>query len=247
LALGSPVDLSQWEAYFLAHEIAHQWWGQGVSFDSYKDQWLSEGLAQYAAASYLRSRHGERSFAAILKKFSRWTEKKSTRGPIVMGSRLSYDDFEAYQAIVYDKAAMALFMLQDLLGRGTFEAGLRAFFEKHKFGPARTGQFITAMEAASGRDLKAFFQGWFKSYELPEVQTVWTTVPVPEGVRLDLRVTQVKGRFVFPLWIEYTISGRVERSMVLVDEAREEVSLTLPGRPDKVRVNPDKAVPGKFF
>lgn len=245
--LDTPVDLSQWEDYFLAHEIAHQWWGQAVSFESYKDQWLSEGLAQYAAASYLRKKHGERSYAAILKKFARWTEKKSFRGPIMMGSRLSYYDFNAYQAIVYDKAALALFMLQDLLGRETFEAGLREFFEKRKFQAARTAHFVAAMESVSGRDLKAFFQGWFYSFELPEVQTTWTSVPVPEGVRLDIQVTQVKGRFVFPLWVECTVSGRLERNLVLVDEAREQVSLTLPGQPDKVRVNPDKAVPGKFY
>ena len=243
----TPVDLSQWEDYFLAHEIAHQWWGQGVSFDSYKDQWLSEGLAQYAAASFLRNKHGERAYAAILKKFARWTEKKSSRGPIVMGSRLSYDDYEAYQSIVYNKAALALFMLQDMLGRETFEAGLRAFFERHKFGAARTGQFIAAMEAASGRDLKAFFQGWFYSYELPEVQASWTVAPVPDGVRLDLRLTQLKGRFVFPLWVDCVVAGRIERNLVLVDDAREEVSIVLPGRPDKVRLNPDKAVPGKFY
>ena len=138
--LDTPVDLSGWSDYFLAHEIAHQWWGQGVSFDSYRDQWLSEGLAQFAAASYLRSKYGEAAFAAILKKFSRWTGKKSFRGPIIMGSRLSYFDFSAYQAIVYDKAALALFMLQDLVGREAFEAGLRAFFATHKFRAARTGR-----------------------------------------------------------------------------------------------------------
>jgi aminopeptidase N len=243
----TPVDLSEWKEYFLAHEIAHQWWGQGVSFESYKDQWLSEGLSQFAATSYLRRTYGETSFAAILKKFARWTEKKSFRGPIVLGSRLSYYDFQAYQSIVYNKAAMALFMLQDLLGRETFEAGLRAFFEKFKFRAARTGEFITAMEAASGRDLQAFFQGWFSSYELPEVQTTWTETPVPEGVRLDIRVSQVKGRFVFPLWVEWRRAGESGRRMFVVDETTEEVSLTLPRRPDKIRFNPDKAVPGKFY
>lgn len=245
--VGTPVDLSKWEGYFLAHEIAHQWWGQGVSFESYKDQWLSEGLSQFAAASYLRRTYGERSFAAILKKFARWTEKKSFRGPIAMGSRLSYYDFLGYQSIVYNKAAMALFMLQDLLGRETFEGGLRAFFEKYKFQTARTGEFITAMEAASGRDLKEFFKGWFFSYELPEVQTTWTETPVPEGIRLDIRVTQVRGRFVFPLWVEWSQAGQTGRHMIVVDETNEKASLTLPRRPDKVRFNPDKAVPGKFY
>jgi hypothetical protein len=243
----TPVDLSEWKEYFLAHEIAHQWWGQGVSFESYKDQWLSEGLSQFAATSYLRRTYGEMSFAAIMKKFARWTEKKSFRGPIDMGSRLSYYDFQAYQSIVYNKAAMALFMLQDLLGRETFEAGLRAFFEKFKFRAARTGEFIAVMEAASGRDLKDFFKGWFSAYELPEVQTTWTETSVPEGVRLDIRVSQVKGRFVFPLWVEWSGAGESGRRMFVVDETTEEISLTLPRRPDKVRINPDKAVPGKFY
>ncbi|OGD22754.1 MAG: hypothetical protein A2Y70_05510 [Candidatus Aminicenantes bacterium RBG_13_64_14] len=245
-SVDTPVDLSQWEGYFLAHEIAHQWWGQGVSFESYKDQWLSEGLSQFAAASYLRRKYGENCFAAILRKFARWTEKKSFRGPIIMGSRLSYYDFEAYQSIVYNKAALALFMLKDLLGQETFDAGLRAFFEKYKFRAARTGEFIAAMEAASGQDLKEFFKGWFFSYELPEVRTTWTETPVPEGIRLDIRVSQVKGRFVFPLWVEWSRAGESGRRMFIVDGTTEEVSLTLPRRPDKVRFNPDKAVPGKF-
>ena len=243
----TPVDLSQWEGYFLAHEIAHQWWGQGVSFDSYKDQWLSEGLAQFAAASYLRRKYGENSFAAILRKFARWTEKKSFRGPVIMGSRLSYYDFEAYQAIVYNKAALALFMLQDLIGKESFEAGLRRYFEKYKFQAARTGQFIAAMEAASGQDLKEFFKGWFFSYALPEVHSTWTETPVPEGIRLDIQVTQVGGKFVFPLWVEWSAAGQTGRHMIVVDETHEKVSLTLPRRPKKIRINPEKAVPGKFY
>jgi len=244
----TPVDLSQWEGYFLAHEIAHQWWGQGVSFESYKDQWLSEGLSQFSAASYLRRKYGETGFAAILRKFARWTEKKSFRGPVIMGSRLSYHDFEAYQSIVYNKAALALFMLQDLIGEEAFGAGLRGFFEKHKFHAARTGEFIAAMEAASGRALREFFKGWFYSYELPEVRTTWTETPVPEGIRLDIRVTQVKGRFIFPLWVEWSRAGEPSgRKMFVIDETTQEVSLTLPRRPDKVRFNPDKAVPGKFY
>jgi hypothetical protein len=240
----SPVDLSSWDEYFLAHEIGHQWWGQGVSFASYKDQWLSEGLAQFAAASYLRRKYGPPAFASILKKFARWTEKKSRRGPIAMGSRLSYDDFEAYQAIIYDKAALVLFMLEDLLGQATFEAGLRAYFAEHKFQAARTAGFVKAMETAAGRDLGGFFRGWLESWELPEVRTTWTETPVAEGVRLDLRVYQTRGLFVFPLWIEWTAGGETGRMMAVVDEASEDLTLTLPQRPSRIRVNPDRAVPG---
>ncbi len=243
----TPVDLSNWSEYFLAHEIAHQWWGQGVSFQSYKDQWLSEGLAQFAAASYLRRKYGPGAYAAILKKFSRWTEKKSFRGPVAMGSRLSYFDYSAYQAIVYNKAALAMFMLQDLLGRDAFEAGIRTFFETYKFRAARTSEFITAMEAASGRDLKAFFRGWLYSWELPDVRTTWAETPVAEGVRIDFRVTQVKGLFVFPLWVEWSRKGESGRTLIVVDQTTATASLTLPGKPDRIKVNPDRAVPGRFL
>jgi hypothetical protein len=240
----TPVDLSAWDEYFLAHEIAHQWWGQGVSFGTYKDQWLSEGLSQFAAASYLRQRYGPAAYAAILKKFRRWTEKRSSWGPIVMGSRLSYRDYSAYQAIVYNKAALALFMLQDLLGEETFAAGLRAFYEKHKFTAPRTGDFIKAMEVASGRDLGAFFRGWFYAWELPEVRAAWTETVAADGVRVDLRVVQSKGTFVFPLWIEWTQGGTVRRRMIVVDEPTETLTLTLPERPGRIRIDPDGAVPG---
>jgi hypothetical protein len=243
----TPVDLSAWNEYFLAHEIAHQWWGQGVSFGSYRDQWLSEGLAQYAAASYHRHRYGEGAYAAILKKFSRWTRKKSFRGPVVMGSRLSYFDYTAYQAIVYDKAAETLFMLRDLIGPQAFDAGLRSFFERYKFQAARTGEFMAAMETASGRDLREFFRGWLYDWELPDVRTTWTETGVPGGgVRVELKVTQLKGRFVFPLWVEWTCQGRSGRTLVVVDEAVETFPLDLPARPSRLRVNPDRAVPGKF-
>ena len=242
----SPVDLSPREDYFLAHEIAHQWWGHGVSFATYKDQWLSEGLAQFAAASFLREKFGERVFASVLRKFSRWTEKKSSRGPIIMGSRLSYFDFEAYQAIVYNKAALALFMLEDLLGQEVFRTGLRSFFEKHAYSAARTASFIAAMEDASGRDLKDFFRGWFFSHELPEVRTTWSDTAGPEGVELRVRVTQVKGRFVFPLWIEWTRGERTGREMVIVNAGTQEFVLHVPDKPARVRVNPFRTVPGRF-
>jgi len=242
----NAVNLSGWDEYFLAHEIAHQWWGQGVSFATYKDQWLSEGLAQFAAASYLREKYGETAYGAILKKFSQWTEKKSAKGPISLGSRLSFFDFDAYQAIIYDKAALVLFMLQDLLGGDAFFAGLKEFYAKFKFKAASTENFIATMERVSGRDLKDFFEGWFRSYELPNVQTSWSEEKVTGGSRLKIRVNQVKGRFVFPLWIEWTAGGEIHTEMAVIDQPSQEIVLAVPGKVDKVRINPRRAVPGRF-
>jgi hypothetical protein len=244
--MNSPVDLSRWREYFLAHEIAHQWWGQGVTWGTYRDQWLSEGMSQFAAALYLRKRYGEEVFASILKRFSQWTEKKSYRGPISLGSRLSLFDYEAYQAIVYNKSALALNMLREILGDGAFFKGLQAFFETYKFGAARTGQFRDIMQKTSGRDLEGFFQGWFFSYELPEVRVSTMEEKIGNEDVLLVRVVQARRPFVFPLLIEWRSGGKVFREKVVVDAPNQEFRLKLSGKPSKIRINTDKTVPGKF-
>jgi hypothetical protein len=244
--LSSPVDLSSYEGYFLAHEIAHQWWGQGVSWTSYRDQWLSEGLSQFAAALYIREAHGERAFAAVLKKFAMWTERKSARGPISLGSRLSYTDFDAFQAIVYDKASLALFMLKEILGEEAFFAGLRDFFAAHRFGPARTSDFVKAMEKASGRELSSFFAGWFFAHELPRVRVTAEPAREDGADRLRVRVVQLNGPFVFPLSLTWLENGRPARGVIIVEERDREFLLPAAARPENIRVNPDRSVPGRF-
>jgi aminopeptidase N len=245
----SPVDLSsQWKEYFLAHEIAHQWWGQGVSWARYKDQWLSEGLSQYSAALYLRSKYGDDAWADILKKFSRWTEKKSGYGPITMGSRLSFIDFEAYQAIVYDKSSLVLNMLSDLLGDEVFFSGLKEFFEAYKSKTAATGQFRRMMEKVSGRDLLDFFRPWFDSHLLPTAQVRFKVEKKEAGVLLKIGVSQLSESFVYPLWVAWEDeNGVLQREKLVVEKKSEEFELSLPGPPHKLKFNPDRAVPGKFL
>jgi hypothetical protein len=246
LALNSPVDISARVEYLLAHEIAHQWWGQAVSWATYRDQWLSEGLSQYAAVLYLRKQFGEREFAGILKKLSRWTEQKSHRGPVILGSRLSYTDYEAFQAIVYNKASLALHMLSDLLGEDLFYRCLREFFREHRHGRARTGQFIQAVEKTSGRDLQDFFQGWFFRHELPRVRFSSQVEKTENGFRTRIRVFQPHNVFVFPLWVEWRIGRTSHRAMIVVDGPQVEAVWETEERPRRIRINPDGLVPGKF-
>jgi len=245
-ALDNPVYLSNWVEYFLAHEIAHQWWGQAVTWGNYRDQWLSEGMAQFATVLFLRFKYGERAYASILKKISQWTEKKSGIGPIVLGSRLSYFDYDAYQAIVYNKATLALLMLKDIMGDGAFFAGVREFFSTRQFKPARTGQFILALEKSARRDLKPFFDGWFFAYELPDVVTSKVEEQVDGGFQVRLRLTQKTGPFIFPLTVEWTVDGRLGRERLVMDEPNEEIILPTGLRGAKVRLNTDRAVPGRF-
>ncbi len=242
----SPVDLSRWREYFIAHEISHQWWGQAVTWKTYHDIWLSEGLAQFSAVLYLSEKHGREVLEPIFGKFSRWTEKMSKWGPITLGARLALHDQLAFQALIYNKTALALNMLKDLLGEEAFFNGLKEFYLRHKFGAASTSNFRKAMEEASGKDLEIFFKNWFGSYILPKVKVSHSFRKSIDGYVLKLKISQLKDVFIFPLWIEWKENGDRVRRMVVVDEKNEEFEIKLGVKPQKIEVNPDNAVPGKF-
>ncbi|MFQ6068933.1 MAG: M1 family metallopeptidase [Candidatus Aminicenantales bacterium] len=243
----SPVDLSRWREYFLAHEIAHQWWGQGVTWASYRDQWLSEGLAQYSAVLYLSEKRGERTLNQILRKFSNWTEKKTQWGPVSMGSRLSYFDFDAFQTIIYNKTSLVLNMLREILGDELFFKGTSNFFAAHKYSKATTADFIRSMEKVSGRSLKPFFESWFETHLLPEVSVEHSVEKKGDSFELILRINQLRGNFVFPLWIEWRENGKKVRKKIVVSQKKGIFSFTATVKPSRIRVNPEHTVPGGFF
>ena len=243
----SPVNLSRWNEYYLAHEIAHQWWGQGVTWDRHHDQWISEGLAQFSTILYLREKHGEAAFSSILKKMSGWTEKKAKWGPIIFGSRISHFDFFAFQSIVYNKSSLVLNMLKDMLGEEVFFLGLREFFNKFKYQAARTNDFVATLSEISQKDLRPFFDAWFKTYTLPEVKVSQYIERVADKYHLKFHISQRGDPFIFPLWVEWRQDGKNVRKMIVVDKKECTVQFDLTHKPKRIQINPDNAVPGKFY
>jgi aminopeptidase N len=160
---------------------------------------------------------------------------------------LSYLDFKAFQAIVYNKTAVALNMLRELLGDELFFKGLRKFYETHKYQEAGTSSFVRTMESVSGKNLQGFFKGWFQSHLLPEVHTAHILQKTDDGYVLKFRVNQTKDVFVFPLWLEWQENEKIVKQMVVVDEKTKEFEFRTAVKPAKIKINPDKLVPGKFL
>ncbi len=242
----SPVDLSYWPEYYLAHELAHQWWGHGLTWSSYRDNWVTEGLAQFSTILYLKERYGQKDFEKILQKVSASVRKKSRIGPVILGIRLSHIDFEGYQAIVYNKAALALFLLKDWLGEELFFRGMQEFYRQFRFQAVRTIDFRLTMERVSGHDLRQFFTDWFYSERLPEVR-VERTIQESESVsRLKLTIRQLSRPMVFPLRVILESERGKSEHLLKVDSASQSFDLEFSGRLKKVRVNPGNLVPGRF-
>jgi hypothetical protein len=175
-----PVSFENFPMFYLAHEIAHQWWGHAVGWKNYHEQWISEGFSQYFAALYAEQQGDGNVLDNLLRQMRHTAIASSDQGPIYLGYRLGHirGDDRAFRAVIYNKGAMVLHMLRRLVGDGAFFSGVRAFYEQWRFRKAGTDDFRVAMEKASGRDLSTFFEYWIHGASVPDVKF---TYDVDEG------------------------------------------------------------------
>jgi hypothetical protein len=238
-----PANFSDVPGFFLAHELAHQWWGHGVAGQNYRERWLSEAFAQYAAALWVRHRHGERTFRDMLGRMARWALRMEARGPIHLGHRLGHirGDPQVYRAVVYDKGALVLHMLRGMVGEEAFGRALAEFQEAHRFGKTGTDDLRRALETASGRDLRPYFQTWVYETELPRITYASRSAPSPDGYRTTVEARAVALPGPVPLTVTLTTSsGREDRVVSLAPGANTWTFET--GAKPRVELNTDRGL-----
>ncbi len=241
-----PTNFSDVAGFFLAHEIAHQWWGQGVAGQNYRERWLSEGQAQYAAALWAREAYGEDRFRDILRRMGFWAEQKTDKGPIHLGYRLGHvkGDSEVYRSLVYDKAAYVLHMLRGVVGDAAFQKGEAAFQQKFRFQKAGSDDLREALEAASGLDLRPHFEQWIFGTELPSLVYSARTEAAPEGGYVT-RVA-VRARRTLPPGLPLEIAADTPRGRqaIVVKLATDggDFRIETAQRPSRVELNGDLAL-----
>ena len=233
-----PVAFEAYPPYFLAHEIAHQWWGQAIGWKNYHEQWISEGFAQYFAALYAERDRGEEVYRGMLRQMRRWAIEQSAQGPVYLGYRLGHIKAEGrvFRAIVYNKGAMVLHMLRRLLGDEKFFEGIRQFYATWKFRKAGTDDFRMAMQKASGMDLTAFFDGWVYGASIPVLAFSSTVNGGAAHVRFEHR------GFVLPTPVTVSITyadGTIEDVVVAVTERVAERTIELRGAVRTIEANRD--------
>jgi hypothetical protein len=240
-----PAAMPDFPEFFLAHEIAHQWWGQSVGWKNYHEQWLSEGFAQYFSALYAEHLHGNDAFDDMIQEMGRWALRESDEGPIYLGYRLGHlrREGRVFRALVYNKSALVLHMLRRLVGDEAFFGGLRRYYGEYAFSKAGTDDFRRVMEAESGLELSRFFERWIYSAGIPRVQ--YSTAPGPAGT--IVRLEQLDGPiYDIPVTLDATYSdGRTESVTVSLTDRTADVTLT-GGAIRRLDVNADGAALGVF-
>ncbi len=239
-----PADFSDRPNFFLAHELAHQWWGQGVAPASYRDQWLSEAWAQYSAALWVRHRAGEPAFRDMLDRMARWARRHDDDGPIDLGHRLGHleNDTRIQRAIVYDKGALVLHMLRQIMGDEAFFGGARRFLERHRFARATTEDLRAAFEEACARDLEPYFERWIYGTGLPSLRWTARTRETPEGFETTVHVQPEGLPGPVPLHVLVRTEGAPVASRVDLEPAGSSWTITSPDPVRKVEVNDDRAL-----
>ena len=182
-----PAYFDGFPEFFLAHESAHQWWGQAVGWKNYHEQWISEGFAQYFAAMYAEHVKKDGVFRQVIAQMARWTLDRSDQGPVYLGYRLGHirNDGRVFRALVYNKGALTLHMLRKLIGDDAFFRGLRRFYATWRFKKAGTEDVKAAFELEANRDLDAYFDRWIYGSSLPRMKFSYTTEPDAVVVRFE--------------------------------------------------------------
>jgi aminopeptidase N len=158
LERSSADPASQW---VIAHELAHQWWGNLVTADSWQHFWLNEGITTFMTAAWKEHRFGASAYRAELEGARTRLDRAREAGwdrPLAYAG--AYPDLGTRRAIQYSKGALFMDHLRTLLGEEAFWGGLKAFTRRHAGGRVASIDLQLAMERAAGRDLSAVFKEW---------------------------------------------------------------------------------------
>ncbi len=240
---------------FLAHELAHQWWGGSMIPRTYRDAWLSEAVATYAADMYIEREAGAEAFREMLKRHTDQALFADRHGAIDLGSRLG----EHYQAIVYEKGAMVLHMLRRTIGDGHFMSVLSRFSREKAGKLVTTEDFETEVEVVTGREMDWFFDQWIRDTGYPIYRVYHTgseaagsAAAIGAGSAAAGKVFTVRGqllqeqdgrvfRVIVPLVFELENGERITREIWNTNR-RQTFEYALPDKVKRIMIAPDNSV-----
>jgi aminopeptidase N len=230
----------------VAHELAHQWFGDMITMKTWPDIWLNEGFATYSVALYRERRYGKAS--SDLYMASRILSVLAVDAGSVYVSDTTNISSLFSGRLVYNKGACVLKMLRYVVGDSLFFAAMKSYAtdSRFRFKNASTGDLKGVFENVSGKDLGYFFQQWIYGEGFPNYYYEWGWVSEGSGSRVRLSLSQTSGTnpvfFTMPLDIRISGGGADTTITVTNDSASQAWVWSLPFAPESLVIDPDNRI-----
>lgn len=228
-----PID------HLIAHEAAHQWFGDAVTESDWHHVWLSEGFANYFANLYYEHAFGAERFKEEMRKEREQVLRyfKTNPNPVVDTTIQNIN--KVLNTNAYQKGCWVLHMLRREVGNENFWKGIRAFYTRYRNSNVLTPQFREEMEKASGQDLSGFFHQWLYLGGHPRLAVTWTQKKPGKALVLEVAQEQ-EGPFRFPLLVRFQLAdGSTWDHRMMVDNASLSLRLEPPGKVASVILDPE--------
>jgi len=208
------------DEHLIAHETAHQWFGDAVTEREWPHVWLSEGFATYFAALWTEHAQGDSVFRAErVQMRDRVLSAPITVQKAVIDESLS-DVRRVLNSNVYQKAGFVLHMLRTEIGDSAFFGAIRSYYAAHRHGNALTSDLQAEFERAAGRPLDWFFAQWMHRPGFAEVTASWRW----DAASKRLLVTVAQGARFAPYRLSLAVdvtnaAGATQRARIVVPAA----------------------------
>jgi aminopeptidase N len=209
----------------IAHEIAHQWFGNSVTEKDWYHIWLSEGFATYLASVYIENTYGEEQFREnMISARNRVIRYSSRRSGSVIDTTIT-NLRGLLSANTYEKGAWVLHMLRNDIGDELFWKGIRLYYERFRNGNALTSDLMEVMEEVSGKNLKDFFNQWLYQKGLPVLRI--TTAQGKKKGTTDILIEQLQDDL-FSFNLEIGLKNESGMQVKTIPVTGREATLNLP-------------------
>lgn len=228
----------------VAHELAHQWFGDLVTCAEWPHAWLNEGFATYSEVVFLEADRGhDEALYELLQNRRAYLDEDSGRYRRPIVCRTYTDPWTIFDRHLYEKGCWILRMLHLELGDALFWKGVGHWLQKHKDGSAETQDLVAAFEDATGRNLQSFFDQWVYRGGHPALRLRWSWDRKTRRGELHLTQTQDVSDSVpaykFKANIRVTGRGWTRDFSESISSKEHRLVWTLPGEPTGVEFDPD--------
>jgi len=226
------TSMGFWNEDVIAHEMAHQWFGDLITCADFGHVWLNEGFATWCEAYWHEVAEGEDAYRQYMTALGYYGG-----GTIFVEDPATEPIFDGN--LSYNKGGWVVHMLRGVMGDPAFFAGLADYRAQYGYGSATTEQLRDVMEAASGLDLDAFFQQWIYGEYFPVYRATWSQ----NGGTLDLTLEQTQtnaGPFTMPVPLRIKTTTGTTDVKVQNSLASEAYSIPVSGAVLSVVVDPDR-------